>query len=364
MTISTRTLYLLLFATFVFCTSSMAQKAPKDSSGVTFTAPLPIIFYTPETNLGLGAALIRNFYPGSKASPQPSQLQLGGAYTLNNQLLLFFNYQLFLKDGRREIFGELGYFDYVYFYYGIGNDTQQEEEETYMVKYPRFRINILEEIAPKLRAGLSYKFDNYDITGLAPNGLLENGAPIGFEGGNISTIGGILRYDTRDNVNLPLNGWYVTLSIEHNGKWLGSPFNFNRTILDAIKYIPLGEKQTIALNAYTGFMGGDAPFQELLLFGGGRKARGVIAWRFRDDHLLLFQAAYRFPLFWRIRGAVFASSGRVAPTYNELFAGIYHFNYGAGVRFLLNKEELVQVRFDVGLGGDVVGYYLTVADAF
>lgn len=359
-----RFLALCLLVFISFSKPTKAQTTASDSTGISFTAPLPIVFYTPETNLGLGAALIRNFYPGATPSPRPSQIQLGGAYTLNKQLLLFFNYQLFLKDGRREIFGELGYFDYIYFYYGIGNDTQAEDEETYSVKFPRFRINILEEIYPNLRAGLSLKFDAYDISGLAENGLLENNQPTGFEGGNIFTFGGILRYDTRDNVNLPLNGWYVTLTVEQNNKWLGSPFNFNRTLLDAIKYIPLGKKQTIALNAFTGFMGGQAPFQELLFIGGGRKGRGIINGRFRDDNLLLLQAAYRFPIFWRVRGVVFASSGRVAPTYDQLFSGTYHFNYGAGLRFLLNKKEQLQIRFDVGLGGDVIGYYLTVGDAF
>lgn len=347
-----------------FSKLGFAQTESADSAGVTFTAPLPVVFYTPETNLGLGAALIRNFYPGEKASPRPSQLQLGGAYTFNKQLLLFFNYQLFLKDGRREIFGELGYYDYIYFYYGLGNNTQQALEETYSVKFPRFRINVLEEVFPNFRAGVSFKFDAYDINSLAENGLLDTNQPTGFEGGNISTFGAIFRYDTRDNVNLPLSGWYVTLRIEQNAKWMGSPFSFNRTLLDAIKYVPVGKKQTIALNAFTGFMGGQVPFQELLFIGGGRKGRGIIEGRFRDDALLLFQAAYRFPIFWRVRGAVFASSGRVAPSYDQLFGGIYHFNYGAGLRFLLNEKEQVQVRFDVGLGGDALGYYLTFADAF
>lgn len=347
-----------------FSTSILAQTDSTDTSGETFTAPLPVVFYTPETNLGIGAALIRNFYPEAEAGPRPSQLQLGGAYTFNKQLLFFLSYQLFLREGRREIFGELGYYDYIYFYYGIGNETQQALEETYAVKFPRFRINFLEEVFPNFRAGLSYKFDAYDIIGLAENGLLETNQPTGFEGGNISTLGAILRYDTRDNVNLPLNGWYATLTLEQNAKWLGSPFNFNRALLDVIKYIPVGNQQTIALNTYTGVMGGQVPFQELLFIGGSRKGRGIIEGRFRDKALLLFQAAYRFPIFWRIRGAVFASSGRVGASYGQVWEGTHHLNYGAGLRFLLNEKEQVQIRFDVGLGGDELGYYLFFSDAF
>ncbi|GAB5555606.1 MAG: BamA/TamA family outer membrane protein [Saprospiraceae bacterium] len=364
MSSATRLYLLCLLFIIGFSKIITAQTDSTANGGETFTAPLPVVFYTPETNLGIGAALIRNFYPGAKASPRPSQLQLGGAYTFNKQLLFFFSYQLFLRDGSREIFGELGYYDYIYFYYGIGNETQQVQEETYAVKFPRFRINMLEEVFPNFRAGLSYKFDAYDITGLAESGLLESNQPTGFEGGNISTLGAILRYDTRDNVNLPLNGWYVTLTLEQNAKWLGSSFNYSRALLDVVKYIPVGEKQTIALNTYTGTMGGQVPFQELLFIGGSRKGRGIIEGRFRDKSLLLFQAAYRFPIFWRIRGAVFASSGRVGATYGQLWKGTHHLNYGAGLRFLLNEKEQLQVRFDVGLGGDGLGYYLFFSDAF
>jgi outer membrane protein assembly factor BamA len=349
---------------FLMQSNLVGQAEPSDTTKETFTAVLPLVYYTPETRLGLGLAAVRNFYPGAQAGPRPSQLQLGGAYTLNKQILLYFSYQLFLRDNQTEIFGELGYYDYIYFYYGIGNETIGEQEETYSVRFPRFRINVLEQVFPNFRAGLSYKFDAYNITEIADDGLLQNQQPAGYDGGIISTVGAILRYDTRDNVNLPLNGWYATLTFEQNGTWLGSDFNFNRTLLDVIKYIPVGEKNTLALNAYTGLMGGEAPFQELLFLGGPKKGRGIIEGRFRDEALLMFQAAYRFPLFWRLRGTVFASAGKVGATYGQLWGNENHFNYGAGLRYLLNKKEQVQVRFDVGLGGDDLGFYLTVGEAF
>lgn len=351
-----------LLTFFVF--AAQAQEASSDTSRTTFTTVLPLIFYTPETSLGLGAAAVRNFYPGAEAGDRPSQLQLGGAYTLRNQLLLYFSYQLFLRDNRTEVFGELGYYDYVYFYYGLGNATTQEMEETYQVRFPRIRWTILEQLVPHLRAGLSCKFDHYELYQRAAQGLLDQDQPTGFAGGNIVTLGAVLRYDTRDDVNLPLAGWFVTLNLEQNARFLGSPYRFRRALLDVVRYQPIGRDQTIALNFYTGSMSGDIPFQELLFIGGPKKGRGTIEGRFRDQNLVLWQAAYRFPLFWRLRGSAFASTGRVATQYEDLWSGQYHFNYGLGLRFLLNEAEQVQLRCDVGLGGDKLGFYFTVNDAF
>lgn len=359
-----KSLALLPVFVFILTLPGQAQNTSIDSAGATFTTVLPLVFYTPETSLGLGAAAVHNFYPGENANNRPSQLQGGGAYTLKNQLLLYISYQLYLNGNRTELFGELGYYDYVYFYYGTGNQTLAGAEEVYQVRFPRFRINALEQIFPNVRAGLSFKFDRYDIYDIAAGGLLDTQQPIGFAGGNIATLGAVFRYDTRDNVNLPLNGWLVTLTMEQNGRFFGSPYRYQRLLLDAVRYQSLGKDQTLALNFYTGAMSKGAPFQELFFLGGPKKARGIIEGRFREKMIMLWQAAYRFPIKGRFRGTVFASTGRVAVQYEDLFSGQYHLNYGLGARFLLNKQERVQLRLDVGFGGDALGYYLTVNDAF
>lgn len=344
--------------------SICAQPTVKDTSQTTFTTVLPLVFYTPETSLGIGAGVIHNFYLEDTPNARPSLLRGGGAYTFRDQLLLYLSYQLFLQNNTKEVFGEFGYFNYVYFYYGIGNDTNRDFEEAYQVRFPRIEVNALKQVIPNLRAGFSAKFNAYDIFKIKEGGLLETNQPTGVEGGNTASLGLIFRYDTRDNVNLPLDGWYITLNLERNFRILNSPYNFKRLLLDAVHYQPIGRDQTLALNFYTGTMNGDVPFQELLFLGGDKKARGTIDGRYREEALVLWQAAYRFPIIGRFRGAVFASTGRVAEQYGDLWTGRYHFNYGFGARFLLNKQERVQLRLDVGFGSDNIGYYFTVNDAF
>ncbi len=354
----------LTILTLFPATGNGQQSDTTSFSQESYLAAYPLIFYFPETRLGFGAAGIFNFYTGEDAALRPSQLQAGAAYTLNRQLLLYTSYQLFLNQNRLEAFGEIGYYDYFYFYYGIGNKTRSENEETYFVRFPRFRGTVLKQVLPFFRAGVSYQYDNYNITETKVNGLLQSNQNNGFRGGVISTAGLVFRYDTRNNVNLPLEGAYYTFNIEHNGKWLGGDFNYNRMELDAIQYVPLAYQQTLALNLFTGNLWGSPPFQELFFLGGPRKGRGMIEGRFRQKAGLILQAAYRFPLFWRFRGNVFSSVGRVSEQYQNLFTGKYQLNYGAGIRFLLNEEERIMIRLDAGLGSASPQFYLTIGEAF
>jgi outer membrane protein assembly factor BamA len=358
---------LVLIGSVFYYTDLSAQASDLDSVQVEqkdFIAFYPLLFYFPETRLGLGAAGVYNYYPGIPKSKRPSQWQVGAAYTLNKQILLYASYQYFLKENQYELFGELGYYDYFYFYYGIGNDTRLSQEETYFVRFPRFQFNGLKRIFPKWRAGLSYKFDDYNIYQLESAGSLELNQTTGFEGGIISNIGAIIRYDTRDNINLPKKGTLLTISLEHNAEWLGSHFNFNRLLVDYSHYFPIKEGSVFAINAYQGMIEGSAPFQELLFMGGPKKARGLVAGQYRDTHLALLQGAFRFPLFWRFRATVFTSIGRVANEYSDLWRPDFHLNYGTGIRFLLDEKEGIQFRFDVGFGGGVPRYYLTIGEAF
>ena len=258
-----------------------------------------------------GAIGVYNCYPGQKKSTRISQLSTLLSYSLNKQVVLYLGYQLFLNENKREIFGEIGYYDFFFYYYGIGNDSRFDLQESYLVKYPSLRFNFLEQVAPNFRAGLSYKADGYDIFQTFDEGLLETEQPTGYDGGITSIAGLIFRYDTRDHVNMPWNGSLTTLTFEHSNNWLGSDFKFSRWRLESAKYLNLKKKQVLALNLITGSVSGDAPIQELMLYGGGRRGRGVIEGRYRDNAMMLMQAEYRFPLFWRLRGGVFTSYGKI-----------------------------------------------------
>jgi len=91
------------------------------------------------------------------------------------------------------------------------------------------------------------------------------------------------------------------------------------------------------------------PFYLMRTLGGGGTLRGVDEFRFRDRHLVLLQAEYRFEIITAIDGAVFYDTGMVAPRLDAIRATDFERDWGLGVRFGSNGG--VFMRIDVAFGG-------------
>lgn len=326
---------------------------------------VPIAFFAPETNWGFGAAGIYTFrLKGESAFSNPSQIQLGFAYTLNKQVLLYLPFQFFKKEQTYKLYGELGYYLYTYQFYGIGNDTKEESMEFYDVDFPRFRMNLLKQIYPNFFVGGRYWLDDFKIKEVAAGGILEQESISGKAGGLLSGFGLVFNYDNRDNIFFPTKGSLTELVAFRNGNYLGSDFNFSKLYLDASNYWGFN-KQVFALNVYAELTGGDVPFNQLSLLGGPKKMRGYFEGRFRDKHYLSFQLEYRFPLYWKwLRGVLFSGVGDVANRLSDFSIAEAKLSYGGGLRILVNKEEKVYIRLDAGFGKGSSGYYITIGEAF
>ena len=356
------TLVLCLYLTSV--NVGHAQESQQDSTSYkSFFGGYPIAFFTPETRWGFGAAGVYNHFPGKNKSSRPSQWQLGGAYTLNNQILSFCFYNIFLDDNKHNLFGEIGYYDYFYQYFGTGNQTLYADEELYSVQFPRIRVNYLRKWKEEIYIGGFFHSDLYDISEVEDEGLLQTSQINGYDGSVISRLGLLFRIDSRDNIFYPTKGTFSTLELTFNNQAIGATENYQAISLDVSKYHSFG-KHILAFNGWLGQQFGEVPFQELLALGGGKKARGIITGRYRDKAVLLFQGEYRFPIYWRFSGAAFASAGNVEEQLSNLFDANWRINYGAGLRFLLDKNNKTNVRVDVAFGSDETNFYFTVNEAF
>lgn len=325
---------------------------------------LPIVFLTPETSWGFGGAGILTFrFKGEAMDSRPSQIQLGGAYTLEDQILAYLPFQLFINDRTFNISGELGYYRYNYFFFGIGNEFEDYEGELFGVTYPRLRLNALYQVRPSTYVGIRYWMDDYDITETEEGGLLRSEDITGQQGGLISALGLVAQYDNRDQIFYPTKGWLAELAFLNNGAYLGSPFEFVKYTLDVSHYHSFNNL-VLALNAYIEWNEGDIPFNQLGLIGGTKRMRGYYEGRYRDEKLGLLQTELRFPLFWRFGGVVFGGLGWVADSFSAFESNNTRYTFGAGLRILLQKRDHVNVRIDYGLGKNTSGVYITVGEAF
>lgn len=341
---------------------SLRDSISTDANKTVF-AGYPIVFFTPETNLGFGAAGICNFFPGKIKSKRPSQIQLGGGYTLNKQILSFIFYKLFLNEGKSNVFGEIGYYDYFYDYFGIGNTTLTENREKYFVRFPRIQFNWTQRIFPKIYVGGNYFFDDYNITSIDSTGLLFSNKTEGYESSRISNLGLLISYDSRDHVFYPEKGMYHSLNIKFNRKELGASSNFNEVSTDLRFYQPVGTG-VFAFQIWAGKKFGEIPFQEYFLQGGPRYGRGMITGRFRDRSVFSLQWEYRFPIWKRFSGACFSSFGNVGQDFQDVFSTDWKLNFGAGLRFAIDKQNKTNIRLDVAGGSEELAFYLTIGEAF
>ncbi len=325
---------------------------------------LPAVFYNPETNLGFGVAGIYAFnFRGDSPDARPSSVQTVLAYTLNNQLLVNFPFTLFLGDGDYYTYGEVGYYRYIYQFFGVGNAVTDEDEETYSVNFPRIRLTAFKQVLPKWYVGLRYWFDDYRIVEIQEEGLLDANNITGSQGGVISGPGVATLFDTRDNVFYPSDGWYIETLLQRNARWTGSDFNYTSVTADVRTYFLTRWNHVIALNAYGILQSGEVPFNELALLGGSRRMRGYFEGQYREQNLLTAQVAYRAPLFWRIGIAAFAGYGGVGPQATDALQNL-RYAVGGGLRFMLDRKRKINVRIDAGFGKNTTGYYLTIGEAF
>ncbi len=323
----------------------------------------PFVFYLPETKLGFGGLGSYTFrFKGEPRESISSQLQIGFAYTLRKQMLLYVPFRLHLKNDHYRTYGEFGYYRYLFDFYGIGNEA--DGEETYFVKFPRIRVNVLKKVGSNVYAGFRYWMDDYNIVETDPNGLLENEVITGARGGFFSGAGLILNYDTRDQPYASEKGFYAEYIMFRNGKRFGSDFEFSKIFLDLRYFYKNKWDHVLAFQSFTEFTGGDAPFNQLALLGGSKKMRGYVTGRYRENHMQLFQAEYRAHLFWKLGVVAFGSLGAVENRLVDFKGEHIRWTLGCGLRLRLTEAEKINLRVDMGFGKNTKGLYITIGEAF
>lgn len=328
-----------------------------------FTA-VPIVFYTPETRFGFGAAgiCIFNFKNDSLLAPR-SSINLGFTYTQNKQVLFYLPYNLFIRNREYQAYGELAYNKYNYNFYGVGNNQPESYVERYGVEFPRLRFTLLKKVTRSFYAGLRYAYDKFSLFDLDTTAQLIKKEIPGSRGGTVSGLGVVLLADTRDNIFYPSKGLWAELVIYKDDPLTGSSFNYTRVAFDFCKYFSYREN-ILALNAYSIYSDSDLPFFQMGVLGGQKKMRGFYEGRYRDNNLLVFQAEYRRHLFWLLGFTLFGDIGQVAHRYDAFNAKNWRYTYGGGLRLMLDKTQKINLRIDVGVGNGKVLPYFTIAEAF
>lgn len=324
----------------------------------------PVGGYTPETRWGVGVAGAYHFQINKEDSLSPvSQIQLGAAITQNKQQVYTLPYNLFWKQRRNQVYGEITFSNYLYYFFGT-QSMPQKEKERYDSQFLRFRINYLRKIKSGTFIGLRWWLNDFKITDYADSGQLQQGLVPGSRGGLASGPGAIVLFDTRDKVYYSQRGHYLEMVFHLQNKSVGSDFNYSRYRLDARKFFPLSEKSTLGIQLFGDYLVGNVPFYEMTGVGGDKRMRGYLEGRFRDKNLSLLQFEYRLRLseHWALAG--FASGALIEQSIAAYSLENAKWTGGAGVRYFFDPKKRMTIRLDGAFNGKTILPYLSVGEAF
>lgn len=319
---------------------------------------IPALTYSPETSLGIGGRALKIFRTGKdlpSESTRPSSLPLTFLYTLNQQVILTGELELWLDENRSFLNARMEFSNYPFEFSGIGNDVV--EAEPYASRYVYFHLYYEKKIAKGIYLGPRYEFRVDDLYQKIPGGMLDSGNIPGSNGQRLSGLGLAVNFDRRDTIFQPTKGAYHQLSWIKFHSLFGSNFDFSQWIFDFRKYWSVREGQVLVGQARFSFTEGEVPFQHLAMMGGSDLMRGYFDGRYRDRHAMVYQAEWRFPVYRNLRMVAFGSAGQVGKRFSDFgLDSNLRIAGGLGFRYRLNEEGL-HLRIDFAYGDQPAFYF-------
>lgn len=341
---------------------------PTDTTKKEGFTVIPLFYYTPDTRFALGAAGVYYFRTKStrESVPEPrlSYIQALGDYTQNNQLDLWAVWSVFTNNEDYLLRGEMRYRNFPDRYYGVGNNSSEADMERYYYDLMSFKALFMKRFGKHLFAGFDYNlrreynFEYYDDINL------KQGNVPGYAGGIGSAFGGVVSFDSRDNVINAYKGRFFEFSSYFFNQAFGGSFNF--VALNGIynSYTELRPGWILATNSRVNLNFGEVPFLDMAKAGGEEMLRGYAANRYRDHHFVGSQAELRMPLYKRFGAVAFVGLGEVFREPADVRLDLLKYSLGGGLRYAMNKSERLNIRLDYGIGRGSSSFYFSVTEAF
>ena len=328
---------------------------------------IPMIKSSPEVGLLIGVKPVFSFKTNptdSLLSPSFLSTELFGSlrrqFGVSGKGAFFFNQNLY------KIEAELNATLDQWRYYGIGNEIDLEEYDTYRFQALSSNIVLLRKMVAHVYFGLGHRYHLQHLFDWENNEMLLADRPRGVEGFTSSGVIAVLRWDNRDNMLNAYKGSYLNLHVERYMTDIGSTFPFEVLTIDFRHYLPLYDESfhVLAFQVLHQATFGKVPFAELSMLGGSTINRGYFSGGYRDHHIISGQAEYREMLSQSFGFVVFASAGNVMADYQELQLEETKVAGGVGIRFAVLTQNRINLRLDFAWGQNSRGFYFGISEAF
>jgi outer membrane protein assembly factor BamA len=347
------------------------KQTPGSAVGDTITgsslrfAGFPVAGYSPETRIIGGVTA--QFLWGIPGNTRPSSLAASLLLSQNRQYSVNFFPEIWWKNDRYRIGGEIKWQHWPDVFYGIGNDTREESQENYTANVSGIKLDGMKSLTGDLYAGLLLEIENNRIVeyDTGRHAILPLGTIPGSDHSVISGIGIGLAWDSRKDILLPSSGGFYQFRVVWFNQAMGSTHPHAKWILDLRKYGSMGRDHLLRFQIYGKFINGkEVPFRNMAQLGGDKLLRGYFKGRYRDHNMILAQAEYQSPPIWRIRFAAFAGIGDVFHSVSTLDRFRPKPSAGIGFRYKIFRDRRINARLDLAAGKKDQGIYLGILEAF
>lgn len=246
-------------------------------------------------------------------------------------------------------------------FFGIGNEAKNNGYQ-----FPRellkFQMAVSRAFTHSFVGELAFRYTHYSAYGYDLGWQTITDQTPGAGQTDVTIFSTSCRYDTRDSWIHPCQGFKLELKVEQALKVLTTDWDFNKVRLEFSIYRKLISRNHIfAFRWWLQQVKGRAPYQELSKIGDSWTARGYKADRFLDNTMALTSVEYRFNIYKKLGGVVFADAGRVWPKVEKFNIRNWHSNWGAGFRYYLKNFV---TRFDVGTSNEGTRFFFNFGHVF
>jgi outer membrane protein assembly factor BamA len=332
---------------------------------------------------GGGTALVTSttagFYLGDRVNTSLSTVTFSPYITLKGKYGYTFRSNLWSKENKWDVLGDMRFLYYPQYTWGLGGDTKESVKLLVNYKYIRFYQTFLRKIKPYFLAGIGYHFDGHFDIDAGDNDFLGlekfTGYPYGTSSTERSFSSGLsfnLLYDARRNSINPIPGFYGNIVYRFNPVFLGSNRNWQSLYIDTRRYISFSRKQQNMLAFWAFYwtaLNKQVPYLDLPSIGWDpyqqRSGRGFDQNRYRGKGLIYFETEYRRNITHNglLGFVLFTNMNSVAQPVTNSYS-YFHIAGGGGFRIRFNKRSGTNIAIDYGISRTYSGISLNLGETF
>lgn len=330
---------------------------------------LPVVVVDPLLGLGLGAAGVYSFLLGDDPDARGSYISASALVTTNKQFRLALTHDIDVAEEHLVLRGRLQLKVFSEDYWGIGNDTPDEDQRNLSYSSIDYlgRINIATKyeywfVGPLVRflftwnSRLEAPYPPPELAADQLNDFLMVG------------LGLSLVYDSRDGLTNPYSGWYFAVELINLPSGIPKiPPSTVGTIAGIFElrnyWKPWTHRdQVLATRLHGDFSYGRVPFSMLPSPGRDDKLRGHLDGRRRDYNLAGIDIEYRVR-WWGPIGSTFFAGWSVlfGEKGDRITWETMPKSVGAGLRYMVQKADRLNLRLDFGY--DFHGFTAVIFEA-